>query len=197
MQPAAPGHQHQNPVEREVQTLIKGVSCLLCDQQSLGASWWDYAVESWIRTANCKPHRNEWMNLPSSATEIITRQVPDLTRDFKFPFGCPVSAIPPTDRPWKYAPSAEFGIALGASPNNNGSTLVYIPGKGLKPRERYDVSLLKVPAITSPSQSAMMGVNLPATSDSPVMFPSGFISPNSTAPANAELTQGTLGMDAF
>ena len=26
IQPAAPGHQHQNPVEREVQTLIKGVS---------------------------------------------------------------------------------------------------------------------------------------------------------------------------
>ena len=42
-----------------------------------------------------------------------------------------------------------------------------------------------------------MGVNLPATSDSPVMFPSGFISPNSTAPANVELTQGTLGMEAF
>ena len=43
----------------------------------------------------------------------------------------------------------------------------------------------------------MMGSNLPATSDSPVLFPSGFISPNSTAPTNAELTQGTIGMDAF
>jgi hypothetical protein len=34
VRPAAPGHQHQNPVEREVQTLIKGVSCLLQDQHS-------------------------------------------------------------------------------------------------------------------------------------------------------------------
>ena len=38
IQPAAPGHQHQNPVEREVQTLIKGVSCMLLDQHSLGAT---------------------------------------------------------------------------------------------------------------------------------------------------------------
>ena len=74
---------------------------------------------------------------------------------------------------------------------------MYIPGKGLKPRERYDVSLLKVPATTVPSPTATVGSDLPATSDSPVLFPSGFISPNSTTSANAELTQGTLGMDSF
>ena len=142
MQPAAPGHQHQNPVEREVQTLIKGVSCLLHDQQSLGSTWWDYAVDSWVATANCRPHRNEWLNLPVSAYEIITGTAPDVARNFKFPFGCPVSAIPPRDREWKYAPSAEFGLAVGSSPHLNGGTLVFIPGKGIKPRERYDVTLL-------------------------------------------------------
>jgi hypothetical protein len=127
----------------------------------------------------------------------ILRQNPDLAKNFKFPFGCPLSAIPPTDRSWKYAPSAEFGIALGASPNNNGSTLVYIPGKGLKPRERYDVSLLKVPVTTVSPPNAPMGADLPATSDSPVLFPSGFISSTNTVPTNTALTNGTLGMDLF
>jgi hypothetical protein len=51
-EPAAVGEQNQNPVEREVQTLKKGVSSLLIDQTSLGPRWWCYAVESWIATAN-------------------------------------------------------------------------------------------------------------------------------------------------
>jgi hypothetical protein len=51
--PAAPDEQQQNPVEREVQTLTKGVSALLLDQTALSSSqWWDYGVESWISTAN-------------------------------------------------------------------------------------------------------------------------------------------------
>jgi hypothetical protein len=98
MQPAAPGHQHQNPVEREVQTLIKGVSCLLHDQQSLGPTWWDYAVDSWVATANCRPHRNEWLNLPISAHETIMGTAPEVARNFKFPFGCPVSKCNATTR---------------------------------------------------------------------------------------------------
>ena len=52
----------------------------------------------------------------------------------------------PTDRPWKNTPNAEFGIAVGSSPHNNGSTLVFILGKVTKPRERADVILLKVPS---------------------------------------------------
>ena len=36
---AAPDEQQQNPVEREMQTLKKGVSALLIDQTALGPSW--------------------------------------------------------------------------------------------------------------------------------------------------------------
>ena len=50
--PAAVKSQFQNPVEREVQTLNKGVAALLIDQSSLGPSFWDYAAESWVHTAN-------------------------------------------------------------------------------------------------------------------------------------------------
>jgi hypothetical protein len=52
---ANPAKQNQNPVEREAQTLIKGVSALLVDQFALSAKWWCYAVESWVLTANTHP----------------------------------------------------------------------------------------------------------------------------------------------
>jgi hypothetical protein len=106
-------------------------------------------VEYWIRTANCRPHQNEWLDSPLSAEEIITGQTPDVSTDFLFPFGCPVTSMPPTDRSWKYAPTAELGIAVGSSGHRNGATLVFVPGKGTKPRERLDVTLLKVPPITA------------------------------------------------
>jgi hypothetical protein len=35
-------------ISTRIQTLIKGVSCMLLDQSSMGATWWDYAVEEWI-----------------------------------------------------------------------------------------------------------------------------------------------------
>ena len=38
--PAAVGKQNQNPVEREAQTLIKGVGALLNDQTSLSKVGW-------------------------------------------------------------------------------------------------------------------------------------------------------------
>ena len=52
---ANPAKQNQNPVEREVRTLIKGVSALMVDQFALSAKWWCYAVESWVLTANTHP----------------------------------------------------------------------------------------------------------------------------------------------
>ena len=70
--PAAVGKQNQNPVEREAQTLIKGVACLMADQLSLGATWWCYAVESWIDTANCRPHSTGTMETFASNQEIVT-----------------------------------------------------------------------------------------------------------------------------
>ena len=98
MAPAAPGHQHQNFVERSVQTLIKGVSCLLRDQSSLTSKWWDYAVEHWAHVSNCLPHHKEWLLQPSSPQEIITKVASYISTKFLFPFGCPVTSIPHTTR---------------------------------------------------------------------------------------------------
>jgi hypothetical protein len=106
-------------------------------------------VEYWVLTHNLRPHKNEWLNLPSTPHELVTGQTPDISRSCLFPFGCPVSSIPPAPKDWKYAPTGEYGIAVGSSPHN-GATLVYTPGRGTKPRERFDVTLLRVPYLPTP-----------------------------------------------
>ena len=80
-EPAAVGEQNQNPVEREVQTLKKGVSALLIDQTSLGPRWWCYAVESWIATANSTAYSGE-----ASPFEMVTGRAEDIVSKYRFPF---------------------------------------------------------------------------------------------------------------
>ena len=129
--------QNQNPVEREVQTLKKGVSALLIDQYSLGLRWWCYAVESWIATANSTAYGG----LSASPFELVTGKVEDIGSKFRFPFGCPVSIKKTEGRESHYATANDFGIALGAVKGSNGSTIVLIPGRGTTPFERlHDMS---------------------------------------------------------
>jgi hypothetical protein len=116
--PAAVGKQNQNPVEREVQTLIKGVGCLLLDQESLSSKWWCYAVQSWIQTANCRPNSNREIGNSTSPLEIITGVTPDLEKKFLFPFGCPVTFITPTGRDTHFSPSSERGFAVSSTEGN-------------------------------------------------------------------------------
>jgi len=138
--PAGVGKQSQNPVEREAQTLIKGVGALLSDQTSLSRSWWCYAVESWTDTANCRPNSNDQIDNSASSTELITGTAPNLEEKFLFPFGCPITFIKPKDkRDSHFETSSDYGIALGSSKGSNGATLVMIPGHGTKVYSRTDV----------------------------------------------------------
>ena len=137
---AGVGKQSQNPVEREAQTLIKGVGALLSDQTSLSKAWWCYAVESWIDTANCRPNNNEQIDNSASSTELITGTAPNLDEKSLFPFGCPITFIKPKDkRDSHFETSSDYGIALGSSKGSNGATLVMIPGHGNKVYSRTDV----------------------------------------------------------
>ena len=127
-------------MEREAQTLIKGVGALLSDQTSLSKAWWCYAVESWIDTANCRPNNNEQIDNSASSTELITGMAPNLNEKFLFPFGCPVTFIKPKDkRDSHFETSSDYGIALGSSKGSNGATIVTIPGHGNKVYSRTDV----------------------------------------------------------
>jgi hypothetical protein len=135
--PAAPKCQYQNPVEREVQTASKGIAALLIDQSALGPSFWCYAVESWILTANATTGSHEIEG--ASPLEIVTSNVPNISGTFKFPFGCPVTSIKTEDGDHHYSTNSEIGIAVGSSSGSNHATLVYIPGKGTRAWPRLDV----------------------------------------------------------
>jgi hypothetical protein len=140
--PCAVKAQYQNPVEREVQTLSKGIAALLIDQSALGSSFWCYAAESWVHTANHTFGSHDGQG--QSPLEIVTGRVPDISKDFLFPCGCPVTSHKTEERTHHYDTKAEFGIAVGSSAGSNRATLVYIPLKGTRSWERHDVRALKM-----------------------------------------------------
>ena len=86
--PAAVNSQFQNPVEREVQTVNKGVATLFADQHLLNSSFWTYALNHWILSANATPIAGE-----TSPVEQVTGRSIDISRMFRFPFGCPVTYL--------------------------------------------------------------------------------------------------------
>jgi hypothetical protein len=140
--PAAPKCQYQNPVEREVQTASKGIAALLIDQSALGPSFWCFAAESWCHTANHTTGAADCLS--ASPLEIVTGRVPDISRDFLFPFGCPVTTHKTEEKDFHYDTLSEFGLAVGCSSGSNRATLVYIPRKGTRAWERHDVRALKM-----------------------------------------------------
>ena len=114
---------------------------MLLDQTALGPSWWCYAVQSWISTANSTTWNGEDSKC---AYEQVTGKLELLDSKFLFPFGCPVTCTKVDGRALHYDTINEFGIAIGSSTGSNRATLVILPGKGLKPFERLHVRPLTI-----------------------------------------------------
>ena len=138
--PAAVNSQFQNPVEREAQTANKGVAAMLIDQQSLGPTFWDYAIEEWVQSSNATPREGQI----ESPLQIVTDKIPDLSSKFLFPFGCPVTTIKTEGKDHKFDTASEFGIAVGSSAGANRAVKVYVPRKGTRAVERLDVQPLRI-----------------------------------------------------
>ena len=137
--PAAVNSQFQNPVEREVQTVNKGVATLFADQHLLNSSFWTYALNHWILSANATPISGE-----ISPVEQVTGRSIDISRMFRFPFGCPVTSTKEQAKVAFPSVKSEMGICLGAYAENDKSILLYIPGRRLKEFPRMNVQTLKV-----------------------------------------------------
>jgi hypothetical protein len=114
LDPAAVNSQFQNPVEREIQTVNKGVATLFADQHLLTPAFWPYAVQFWIHTANASP-----MSSDMSPLELVTNVVPDISTTFRFPFGCPVTSSKEGPKVALTHAKSEIGIALGTSSGSN------------------------------------------------------------------------------
>ena len=117
--------QLQYSDKREVQTLNKGVVLLflLLDQTSLGPSFWDYAAESWVHTANHTTF--------SCSIEVVSHKT--------------------EERDHHYAAKSEIGIAVGSSAGFNRSVLVFIPVKGNCAWDRHDVHTRSLPKALLPN----------------------------------------------
>ena len=137
--PAAVNSQFQNPVEREVQTVNKEVATLFADQHLLNSSFWTYALNHWILAANATPISGDM-----SPVEQVTGRSIDISRMFRFPFGCPVTSTKEQAKVAFPAVKSEIGICLGAYAENDKSILLYIPGRRLKEFPRMNVQTLKI-----------------------------------------------------
>ena len=130
VQPSPPYTQQQDPVERSIQTMIKGVGALLVDQFMLPNTYWHHAVRTWALGHNATPNTHTPESTP---IQEVTHKPPDLDVFFNLPFGCPVVINKEVGRTsvegGTFQVINDFGVALGDNPTGNGSIEVYIPGK--------------------------------------------------------------------
>jgi hypothetical protein len=129
VQTAAPECQFQNPVERTVQTIGRGVATMLCDQGLLDNSFWGMALQYFIITMNATPNT---LCQQSSPDFVVTGRVPDLMHRCLYPFGQPVVAVKLIQErsPFKFEPHGEFGVVCGTPTTANGASLIYFPARG-------------------------------------------------------------------
>lgn len=145
---APPECQFQNPVERHIQTTVKGIATMFAGQQLLRRYYWTLALIAYIKAVNVCPNSNT----PEASPEFhLTHHHPDIGSRFKFFFGEPVVSVilKQQKSTSTFAPRGELGIAIGSGPgSNNTATLVLIPSRSIhRVYLRHDVR--SITAITT------------------------------------------------
>ena len=196
-----PYSQQQDPVERSMQTMIKGVGALLVDQFMLPNTHWHSALRTWVMGHNATPNTHTPESTP---LQEVTHKPPNLEVFFNFPFGCPVvinKEIGRTGPGGTFQTINDFGIALGDNPNGNGSIEVLIPGKhGREYYERKNVTALPLAylPLTSREKTALLPKTVASSDGRPESI--SFYSPVTSLPENPLIVpiQGsTLGNTMF
>ena len=144
VEPAAPEAQFQDPAERSMQTVEKGVAAVLVHQFHLGNKMWPTALLAFLMASNCCPNK---LSGEYSPYYWVTGKHPDIMRWFKFYWGQPVVSVVLRQQQSKFtfAPHAEYGFAVGSTCCANGATLVYIPARGSRKfYVRRDVRAVKL-----------------------------------------------------
>ena len=176
-EPAASGEQRQNPAERTIQTMKKLVAATFVDQRTLPRCYWGH---NWL-TTNMVMRMMPNTKCPfSSPWEEYTGLTPDLSK-IKYPFGTPevaerlvrtvaVGTAGEEEMCMENSldPNGEFVIAIGAPDTADATTLVVVPGRGMRPTRRSSTMASSKPL----SQSKMR--------KGPVFFPR-WATPSSTS----------------
>lgn len=146
---AAPECQFQNPVERHIQTLMKGISSMFARQNYLGKEFWGLAVLMFINSRNVCPNKLSGIYSPYY---FMTGKHPNIHRRFKFYFGEPVISVilRAQESSFTFSSRGELGYVVGSLGSLNGATLLYIPSKSNTPLyQRLDVRRIKIEEIKS------------------------------------------------
>ena len=122
---SAPYSQYQNSVERDVQTVCKGVSAMLHNQLWIRADRWDLALRHFVDCRNACPNTHHSFKSPR---QRVTREAIDLERTFNYAFGDIVRvSLPVPDRGWKFDVRNDVGIYVGQPSGSVESHLIYWP----------------------------------------------------------------------
>jgi hypothetical protein len=128
MLPAGVENQNQNPVERDVQIVIKGIAAMLVDQLLVTANYWSFALKAFVQAWNCTS--NVTTDYKESPIEIVTGVIPDISQTFQYQFGSAVAisrTVNNKDR-WRFSTKCEYGYIVGTSAIN-GAVEVIIPSR--------------------------------------------------------------------
>ena len=130
---SAPYRHFQNSVEREVQTVTKGISLLMHSQAWLPARFWHLALFHYV---NCRNHTPNIHNRHKSPLHVITQTRTNLVNTFKYTFGDLVAVgVPKELRTWKFDLRNDIGIYVGQVEESVDTQYVYYPDDdSVKPR---------------------------------------------------------------
>ena len=145
-QSSAPYQQYQNSVERDIQTMVKKISCVLHDQPLLPAKWWDYAFWHEVELHNRVPNSSTKNETPISMVRKNEHdKYTNVANTFNFEFGELVGiGIPKKARLWKFDTKRELGVYVGQPEGQVDSHLIYFPYTN-NVLARADVIPLEIP----------------------------------------------------
>ena len=126
---SVPYSHWQNAVERDVQTVLSGSSAMLHGQHWLRGNCWDLALRHFIDIRNRTPNKK---CSPMSPLQKITKQVTDVSSEYKFIFGELLAVAKPGNlasdqRSWKFDLKNEVGIYIGEAEGYKRGHNVYWP----------------------------------------------------------------------
>jgi hypothetical protein len=128
-QSSAPYQHYQNTVERDVQTLVKLIACILHSQGFLKARWWAHALFHAVEMHNRIPNRVTDTETPRSMvfkSEALKRT--NVANTFNFKFGELVGVgIAKEHRKWKFDTKRELGVYVGQPEGQVDSHWIYFP----------------------------------------------------------------------
>lgn len=134
-----PGSQEKNPVERDVQTMKRRITCLMISQENLTARYWGHAAITYVETENNSINVNskeigEWGMTPEQA---VTGIKPNIGK-FEYAFGTMVTCQKQTVR-GTFEEKNELGVTVGTTHGKGGGKIVVLVGKGTRPYVRYQI----------------------------------------------------------